>query len=172
VRRRARGFFFDAEDFLLALEVAAGRCAELAVAVFAGAFFAGKLFAGVFFAAGLFFADAAEVAGFAVFLVAGGDEAAPAAWPAGACATGLPADHSRQVTTTATQTRVFLFSIASRSNHRLRSGLRSPALEGHSSTLSRVLGLLRVTQRREPLEAHLLSRSFVLRSRSDRRTKV
>jgi hypothetical protein len=86
VRRRAGGFFFDAAFFWLALEVAAGRCAELA----------GAVFAGVFFAAGLFFADAAEVAGFAVFFAAGGGVVpAAAAVAGGSFATRLVPGHSR-----------------------------------------------------------------------------
>ena len=99
----------------MALEVVAGRCAELAVVVFAG----------VFFAAGFFFAEA-EGVGFAVFFAARGDEAAPAAAAVagGAFATRLVAGHSRQVKTAATQYKVFLSSIASRSNHWLRSGPR------------------------------------------------
>ena len=71
----------------MALEVVAGRCAELA----------GAVFAGVFFAAGLFFADAAEVAGFAVFFADGacGVVPAAAAVAGGSFATRLVPGHSR-----------------------------------------------------------------------------
>ena len=108
MRRRAVGFFFDVEDFLLALEVAAERCAELA----------GVVLEGGFFAAGAFFV-AAEGEGFAVFFAAGVE--APAAED---CASRALPVSIRQVETTATQTRDFLNNIASRSNHWLRSGPR------------------------------------------------
>jgi len=70
----------------LALEVVAGRCAELAVVVFAG----------VFFAAGFFFAEA-EGVGFAVFFADGacGVVPAAAAVAGGSFATRLVPGHSR-----------------------------------------------------------------------------
>jgi hypothetical protein len=118
VRRRVVAlavFNFDAADFRLALADAAGRCAELA-----GAVFAEELFAGAILAAGFFFDDAA-VGGFfaAVFFADGVDEAVPAAAVlAGVdCAGRLLPDSSRQIATAATQDRVLLFGILLRSNY-------------------------------------------------------
>lgn len=99
--------------FLWTLVVAAECCAELA---------------DVFFAAGLFFADAAEDAGFAVFFVAGAVEAVPAPAAAEDCASRLFPGHSRQVKTMATQYKVLLSSIRLRSNHRLSGESRRATL--------------------------------------------
>jgi hypothetical protein len=90
-----------AADFLWMLEVAAGRCAELA-----GAILADELFAGAFLAAKFFFDDAAAGGFFAaVFFADGVDEVERAAaglagWD---CAGRLVPDSRRQVETTATQ---------------------------------------------------------------------
>jgi len=112
-------FAFVAVDRLWALETVAECCAD----------FAGVLFSVVLLAAGFFFADAAEVAGFAVFFAADGVEDLFAPAPV-ACATRLLPGQSQQIETTATRTKVFLSSIASRSNDGSSSGWgrrRSPA---------------------------------------------
>jgi hypothetical protein len=118
-------FNFDAADFRLALEVAAGRCAELA-----GAVFAEELFAGAFLAAGFFFDDAA---GLAVFFADGGFEVVPEPTAAEDCADGFFAarlfpGHSRHVKTAATQDRVLLFGILLRSNQGLGGESRRATL--------------------------------------------
>ena len=106
---------------MLALVVAAGCGADLAGVVLAGA-----VLAVVFFAAG---------------------EVEPALAAAEDCAGKLPVGSSRQARNAATRNEVFLSSIAIHSNHWLRSGRGSPALEGHNSTVSCDQGLLRVARR-------------------------
>ena len=115
MRRRAAGFFFDGAtcdadlpaetaDFLPALEVAAGRCADLAGVVLTDADWADEFFA----------VDGAEVTagGFlaVVFFGAGAGEAVPVA-AAEDCAGRLPTGHSRQTRNAATRNKVILSSI-------------------------------------------------------------